>query len=83
MLLLPGVAFGKLLKFLIDSGAEKSVFPMKLFPPLLIFSTCSKLTGVDGTLLKVHGHFQAAVGVKGLKREFKVNFIATETRPIS
>ena len=55
---------------------------MKLVPPLLLFPTCSKLTGVDGTFLKVHGHFQAAVRVKGLRREFKVNFIATETRPI-
>ena len=62
MLLLPGVAFGKQLKFLIDSGAEKSVFPMKLVPPFLLFPS------VDGFLLKVHRHFQAVVGVKGLRR---------------
>jgi len=82
VLLLQGVAFGKPLKFLIDSGAERSVFPHALVPSCFVFPTCSKLVGVDGTPLKVYGHFQTAIGVKSLRRDFKVNFVSTETRPI-
>ena len=70
-LLLPVVVFGKPL---VDSGAERSVFLMKLVPPLLIFPTCLRQ-------LKLHGHFQATLGVKALRKEFKVNFVATKTRP--
>jgi len=82
VLLLKGVMFNKPFNFLIDSGAEKSVFPSSLVPPAIVFPTSSNLVGVDGTPLKVFGHFQAKIGVKSLRREFLVNFVATDTRPI-
>jgi len=40
------------------------------------------LTGVDGTPLHIFGQFQGLVEVKALRRNYKVNFIATDTRPI-
>jgi len=82
VLLLQGVAFGRPVKFLIDSGAERSVFPHNLVPNFVLFPTVSKLVGVDGTPLKTFGHFHTIVGVKTLRRDFKVNFVCTDTRPI-
>lgn len=82
MLTLIGLIFGKPIKFIIDSGAERSVFPFCLVPRSICFPTSVELSSVDNKPLKTYGHFTAVLSVNSLRREFHVNFIATDTKPI-
>ena len=82
VLLLPGVVCKQPLQFIIDSGAERSVLPHSAVPHPLIFENTTKLSTVDGRPLKTYGHCQVSVGIKSLRRDYKVNFILTDTKPI-
>jgi len=81
-LTLSGLIFGKPVKFIIDSGAEKSVFPHSLVPEAICYPTSIQLSSVDNNPLQTFGHFTAVVAVPSLRRQFQVHFIATNTKPI-
>ena len=68
--------------FIIDSGAEKSAIPRSLVPPSLLFPCTTRLSGVDGKPLRTYGHCIAQVGIRSLRRDFKVQFIVTDTKAI-
>ena len=79
---LPGCILNTPVNFIIDSGAELSVLPRCFVPQSLCFPTDIRLAGVDGSLIKCYGHFNATVSVTSLRRDYKVNFIITDTQPI-
>ena len=81
-MLLQGFILGKPVSFIIDSGAERSVLPKSLVPDSLCMPTNVQLSGVDGKPLNSYGQFNATVAVRSLRRNFKVNFILTNTQPI-
>ena len=81
-MLLQGFILGKPVSFIIDSGAERSVLPKSLVPDSLCMPTNVQLSGVDGKPLNSYGQFNATVAVRSLRRDFKVNFILTNTQPI-
>ena len=60
----------KSVKFLVDSGAERSVVPKELMPASLLFPCDIKLTGVCGNPVDTFGEFKGKIGVPGLRREF-------------
>jgi len=82
VLLLRGVVFNTPVDFIIDSGAERSVLPVELVPQALVSSSSTLLSGVDGKSLPTFGSCVATVGVRSLRRDFKVDFILTKTKPI-
>ena len=82
VVLLPGVIYYKPVNFIIDSGAERSVIPFDLVPSAIILPCDVRLSGVGGNKLDTFGHCYAEVGVKNLRRNFRINFIVTKTRPI-
>ena len=67
---------------MIDSGAERSILPQSLVPQSIIFPDNTKLVNVSGNPIHTYGHCLASIGVKALRREFKVQFILTDTKPI-
>ena len=81
-MLLQGFILGKPVSFIIDSGAERSVLPKSLVPDSLCMPTNVQLSGVDGKPLNSYRQFNATVAVRSLRRNFKVNFILTNTQPI-
>ena len=82
VLLLCGVTWGKPVNFIIDSGAERSVIPLSLVPPSLIFPSSTLLKSVDGKPIQTFGHCSTMIGVKTLRRAYKVDLIITNTKPI-
>jgi len=82
VLTLSGLILNEPVEFIIDSGAEKSVINRRFVPDILCLPTDIQLSGVDGNVLKVHGHFNAVVGVPSLRRDYKINLIITDTASI-
>ena len=81
-MVISGLLCNKPVEFIVDSGAEKSVLPISLVPDCLCVPTDIELAGLDGRPLKVYGHFNGKLGIKSLRREFCINFIITDTKPI-
>ena len=48
----------------------------------MIFPNDTQLNGVDGRPIKTYGHCSTVVGVKALRRDYKVNFILTDMKAI-
>ena len=82
VLLLPGVAWQKPVSFMIDSGAERSVIPLSHVPSSMIFPSSTVLSSVDSKPIRTYGHCSTIVGVKTLRRAYKIDFIVTDTQPI-
>jgi len=80
--MLSGVAYNKHIDFVIDSGAERSVIPLSMVPDAVILPSSIQLSGVGGEKLVVYGHCSAEVQIKSLRRNFRVNFVVTDTCPI-
>jgi len=73
---------GRKVDFLVDSGAERSVVPRSYVPDALLFPSRVSLTGASGAHIKSFGQCSVLVGIRGLRREFPVTFIAASTQPI-
>jgi len=81
-LFLTTVIFGKQVRCMIDSGAERSILPVSLVPSSVIFPDDTKLVTVTGNSIDTYGHCVANVEVKSLRRDFKVTFIVAKTKAI-
>ena len=82
MLLLPAEFLGKTVQFLVDSCAERSVIPKQLIPDALLYPTNVILNAAGGNKIETFGQCSHKIGVKGLRRDFLVNLIVTNTQPI-
>jgi len=82
VLVLRGDVYGNPVHFIIDSGAERSVLPKTYAPESVVFPNTVKLNSVDGRPIATYGHCAAVVGVRSLRRNFKMNFILTDTKAI-
>ncbi len=58
------------------------MIPLSLVPPSLIFPSSTLLKSVDGKPIQTFGHCSTMIGVKTLRRAYKVDFIITNTKPI-
>ena len=61
--------FDKRVDFLIDSGAECSLIPIRLVPASLIVPSNVRLCGVNGSPLKVYGTFSCRMAIPQLRRQ--------------
>ena len=82
VLTLPATFLGHKVEFLVDSGAERSIIPSNLVPDALLFPSSICLTGVTGSKIQSFGQCFVKIGVKKLRREFPVTFIAATAKPI-
>jgi len=73
---------GKPTRFLIDSGAERSIVSLELIPQSLLHPCDVMLTGVGGEPIKTFGQVSCKLGVRSLRREYSGTFIAASTRSI-
>jgi len=67
---------------MIDSGAERSCLTASLVPQSVVFPDDTPLVSVNGSPIHTFGHCIASVGVKSLRRDYKIHFILTKTKPI-
>ena len=65
--------------FLIDSGAERSLIPLKQVPRNLISACDLTLLGVNDKPITVYGQCSLSVAIRGLRRVFNVNFIVADS----
>ena len=67
------------ISFLIDSGADRSLIPLKHVPRTLITACDATLLGVNGQPILVYGQCTLDLAVRGLRRVFPVNFIVADS----
>ena len=65
--------------FLIDSGVERSLIPLKHVPRTLLTDCKVSLLGVNGQPIPVFGQCRLTVAVRGLRRAFEVTFVAADS----
>ena len=82
LLSLPASFINHKVEFLVDSGAERSVIPRNLVPNALLYPCGVTLTGVGGNEIQTYGQCHVSIGIKGLRRQFPVTFIAADVKPI-
>jgi len=82
VLTLTGFVLKEPVSFIIDSGAERSVINKRFVPDVLCLPTDIQLSGVDGKVLNIHGHFNSVIEVPTLRRDYKMNLIITDTASI-
>lgn len=80
--MLPCKLFGKTVRFVVDTGAERSLLPLDLAPRQLLAPTQVRLRSVDGREFRTLGQCSLSLAVPELRRLFCANFIVADTPPI-
>jgi len=82
VLLLSSQVCGRKIDFIVDSGAEKSLLPSSIVPEDMRFPSSVQLVSAAGDVIPSFGHVCLPVSIRALRRDFKVDFILTDTKPI-